>query len=69
MISVLIPTYNQENFIQQTIMSGMNQTYKDIEILVGDDASTDGTAQVVEKLAKQDDRIKLFVWKKKRRGS
>lgn len=68
MISVLIPTFNQESFIQQTIVSAINQSFKDIEILVGDDASTDATAHVVKKLAKQDDRIQLFVWEKNEGG-
>jgi glycosyltransferase involved in cell wall biosynthesis len=68
MISVLIPTFNQESFVQQTIVSAINQTFKDIEILVGDDASTDATVNVVKKLAKQDERIKLFMWKKNEGG-
>lgn len=50
MISVVIPTYNREKLIERAIRSVMNQTYKDIEIIVIDDASTDNTEQVVKNI-------------------
>ena len=43
MVSVIIPTYNRESLIGRAIVSVLNQTYKDIEVLVIDDASTDCT--------------------------
>jgi glycosyltransferase involved in cell wall biosynthesis len=46
--SVIIPTYNSEKFIAKTINSVCNQTYKDFEIVVSDDGSTDNTVSVVE---------------------
>lgn len=53
-VSVLLPTYNHENFIEECVESVLNQTYKNIEFIVADDASTDGT---VEKLMQYQDKI------------
>ncbi|MGE4579973.1 MAG: glycosyltransferase family 2 protein [Desulfuromonadales bacterium] len=52
-VSVIIPTYNREKFIGTTIESVINQTYKDIEIIVVDDASTDKTVEIVSEMQKQ----------------
>ncbi len=59
LISVIIPAYNSERTILKTITSIVNQSYKDIEIIVIDDGSTDGTADVVIDLSSCDSRIKL----------
>jgi glycosyltransferase involved in cell wall biosynthesis len=48
MISVLIPVYNGENYIAEAIESVLRQTYKDFEIIVVDDGSTDQTVRVIE---------------------
>jgi glycosyltransferase involved in cell wall biosynthesis len=60
MISVVIPTHNREELIARAVRSVQNQTYKDLEILVVSDGSTDGTKAVVESLAKDDDRIRFI---------
>lgn len=60
LISVVIPTYNQEAYIAQTLDSVIQQTYKNIEIIVADDASTDRTAQICQEYALTDNRIKLL---------
>src|SRR5258706_6977096 len=60
MISVIMPAYNGERFIAQSIMSVLNQTFRDLELIVVDDGSTDHTAEIVTELRRQDDRIRLF---------
>ena len=59
-VSILIPVYNRENIIGQTLNSALNQTHDNIEIIVVDNASTDNTWKVIHRYKKQDDRIKAF---------
>lgn len=59
LVSIHLMTYNQVKFIEDTIQSALDQTYEAIEIVVGDDGSTDGTTEIVERLAKAyPDKIK-----------
>ena len=51
LVSVLIITYNQVNFIKQTLESAIHQSYNNYEIVVADDHSTDGTAEVISSYA------------------
>jgi glycosyltransferase involved in cell wall biosynthesis len=46
-VSVIIPTYNRANYIGQAVASALGQTYRDIEVVVVDDGSTDATAEVL----------------------
>lgn len=57
MVSVIIPMYNAERFVKETIESVLNQTYKDIEIIIIDDNSTDRSPQIVQELAQQNMQI------------
>lgn len=50
LVSVLIPSYNHENYVQQTIKSIINQTYKNIELIVIDDGSKDSTFQKIQEM-------------------
>ena len=50
MISVVIPTYNRAQTIRMAVDSVLNQTYRDIELIIVDDASTDGTQDVVTQI-------------------
>ena len=59
LVSVCIPAYNSGRFIVRTIESILNQTYKNIEIVVVDDCSSDDTVDKVKSI--KDDRIKLIV--------
>jgi teichuronic acid biosynthesis glycosyltransferase TuaG len=60
LVSILTPTYNTEKFIKATIESAQNQTYKNWEMILVDDASTDNTVAIIEEFVKRDSRIKLF---------
>jgi glycosyltransferase involved in cell wall biosynthesis len=63
LVSVLVPTYQQEQFIEQCLRSIIQQRINfDIEILVGDDCSSDTTAEVIENIAKLDERVVLNQW-------
>lgn len=60
LVSVIIPAYNAELFIEETLQSVLSQTYKTIEVLVVDDGSDDRTPEIVERYARQDSRITLL---------
>jgi glycosyltransferase involved in cell wall biosynthesis len=60
LITVVIPLYNGAEFIERSLRSVMAQTYGNLEILVVDDGSTDNSAQLVEVLRREDDRIRLI---------
>lgn len=60
LVSILIPTYNREAIIAETLNSALAQTYKNIEVIIVDNASTDNTWQVIQSFAKKDDRVKAF---------
>jgi len=59
-VSVVMPVYNAENIISNPIESILNQTLKDFELIIINDASTDKTLQVIEKFRKKDRRIKVI---------
>jgi glycosyltransferase involved in cell wall biosynthesis len=52
LVSVIIPAYNAERFIAETLESVFNQTYRPLEVIVVDDGSTDGTAEIVKNYQK-----------------
>jgi teichuronic acid biosynthesis glycosyltransferase TuaG len=58
--SVILPVYNAEPFIRETLLSVLGQTYTDFELIVVDDASTDASVAIVEELASQDSRVILL---------
>ncbi len=57
LVSVIIPTYNRPNYLIQAIASAVQQTYKNIEIIVSDDCSTESPAKTIESF--QDPRIRF----------
>lgn len=60
LVSVMIPTYNQAQFVAETLESVRNQTYSNLEIIVADDASTDDTQEIIRAFASEDHRIKIL---------
>ena len=59
-VSILIPTYNRQDLITETVQSALSQTYQDFEIVIVDNQSTDNTYQVCLDLAKTDSRIRVY---------
>ena len=64
LVSVVMPAYNSEKYIAETIESVLNQTYKNFEFIIINDASTDKTLDIIKKYAKKDKRIKVIENKK-----
>ena len=60
LISVIVPVYNVSNYLKECVDSIINQSYKNIEILLIDDGSTDDSGKICDKYAKKDKRIKVF---------
>lgn len=63
-VSIVMPLYNCEGFLVETINSVINQTYKDWELLIIDDCSTDGSLKIAKEYEKKDKRIKSFSLKR-----
>lgn len=59
-LSIVIPMFNTSKYVERCIKSIQSQSYKDIEIIVVDDASTDGSADIVKNIQQQDPRIILL---------
>ena len=61
LVSIGLPVYNGENYIEQCISSILSQTYKNIELIISDNASTDNTRKIVEEFQLNDPRIIISV--------
>ena len=59
-VSVVIPAYNAEKFIAETIQSVLNQTFQDFEVIVVNDGSQDKTPEIVQEFCNQDQRVQLI---------
>lgn len=59
LVSILITAFNREKYIGQCIESILNSSFKDLEIIIVDDASTDGTLDIASRFLQKDSRIKL----------
>lgn len=60
LVSIAMTTYNGEKFIKEQLDSLLNQTYNNLEIIICDDGSTDGTVEIIKEYEQTDNRIKLF---------
>lgn len=59
-VSIIVAAYNIENYIKRCMDSIVSQTFKDIEIIVVNDGSTDNTSKIIESFANNDKRIKTI---------
>ena len=60
LVSIIVTSYNYENYIKETLNSLIGQTYSNIEIIVVDDGSTDNSLHIIKSFVQKDSRIKLF---------
>ena len=60
LISVIIPVYNASKYLEEALSSVEQQTYKNYEVLLIDDGSTDNSLSICEEFANRDDRFKVF---------
>ena len=60
MVSVIVPVYNEEQYLQKCIDSICNQTLKELEIICIDDGSTDGSLRILQSAAEKDSRIRIL---------
>ena len=60
LVSVIMPAYNAEKYIEEAIRSVLSQTYTNWKLLILDDGSTDRTAELAERFANADTRIRLL---------
>ena len=60
LISIIVPVYNVEKYLERCVNSIINQTYKNIEIILVNDGSTDNSGNICDKFGKKDSRIKII---------
>ena len=60
LVSVIIPLYNTEEFVEEAVRSIMCQTLREIEIIVINDGSTDNSLSIIKRLADEDKRIRIY---------
>lgn len=60
LISIIVPVYNMEKYINRCVDSILNQEYKNIEVILVDDGSKDSSPKICDEYAKKDNRIKVF---------
>lgn len=60
LVSIIVPTYNREKIIQETLDCAVNQDYENIEIIVVDNCSTDKTFEILQQNASENPKVKIF---------
>jgi len=68
LLSVLMPVYNRESLVKQSIESVLRQSFEDFEFIIYDDGSTDNTVKIIEECAEKDKRIRLIKGQKNMGG-
>lgn len=60
MLTIIVPIYNTENYLSECIDSILNQSYKDIELILINDGSTDNSSSICDEYSSKDKRIKVI---------
>lgn len=63
-VSIMIPCHNEHEVIEKTVLNILNLIYKDYEIILIDDRSTDNTGEIIQKISKQNDKVKYLIREK-----
>ena len=58
-VTIVLPVYNAEKYLESCIASVAEQSYQDLEIILIDDGSTDGSAQICKRFSAKDARIRI----------
>ena len=61
LISIIVPVYNVKNYLEKCLQSICGQTYKNLEIILIDDGSSDGSGELCDLFAQRDGRIKVRI--------
>ena len=61
LISIIVPVYNVEDYIEECLESLVKQTYKNLEIILIDDGSTDNSGKICDDYVLKDTRINVFI--------
>ena len=64
-ITIIIPVYNSEKYLEKTIKSILEQTYNNYELILIDNGSTDNSAEICKKYQEKDERVKFYIQSKK----
>ena len=59
-VSVIVPVYNIENYIEECICSILEQSYNDLELILVDDGATDSSGDICDKFSQKDNRVKVI---------
>ena len=60
LVSIIVPVYNVEKFVEKCVKSLMNQTHQNIEIILVDDGSPDHSPEIIDRIAAEDQRVHVI---------